>query len=346
VRIPVQPTPPEPRTRADLRLPEDKFLFLFSFDYLSVFDRKNPLAVIEAFRRAFEPGVGAALVLKCINHDRDPESHAALLEAASGHPDVEVVDRYMSSSDNNSLTSLCDCYVSLHRAEGFGLVMAEAMWLGKPVIATGYSGNLDFMTPANSLLVDHRLIPIGPGMGPYPAAGEWAEPDVGHAATLMRQLFDDRDAARELGSKAAADIRRTHSPRAAGEIVHRRLESIRGTGRARRAATHWAHRSPALASLPLQIRQGPRQEALGAGGSAREFVRKAALRLMRPFTQYQQAVNAQLVASLQELRSELAQVRREAAAERGRLVAELRAREQQPAPVDGEYAPPPGPNAT
>src|SRR5262249_14491422 len=137
---------------------------------------------------------------------------------------------------NNNLTALCDCYVSLHRAEGLGLVMAEAMLLGKPVIATGYSGNLDFMTESNSLLVEHRLVPIGPGAEPYPDDAEWAEPDVQHATRLMREVFDDRARAAELGAKAAEDVRRTHSQAAAGEILYRRLESIRGSGRARPAA--------------------------------------------------------------------------------------------------------------
>ena len=83
VRIPVQLPALEPRSRAELGLPEDKFLFLFSFDYLSVFERKNPLAVIDAFTRAFAPGEGAGLVIKCINHERDPAAHAELRAAAA-----------------------------------------------------------------------------------------------------------------------------------------------------------------------------------------------------------------------------------------------------------------------
>ena len=96
-------------------------------------------------------------MLKCINAERDPASHERLLAAAREHPDVHVIDRYMTPSDKNALTATCDCYVSLHRSEGFGLTMAEAMYVGKPVIATGYSGNLDFMTAENGLLVDYEL---------------------------------------------------------------------------------------------------------------------------------------------------------------------------------------------
>jgi len=336
VRIPVQPPQFEPRARADLGLSEDRFVFLFSFDYLSVFERKNPLAVIEAFGRAFAPGEGAQLLLKCINHERDPGSHGRLCAAAAEHPDIELIDRYMTPSDNSSLTAMCDCYVSLHRAEGFGLVMAEAMCLGRPVIATGYSGNLDFMTATNSLLVDHRLVPIGPGADPYPADAEWAEPDVEHAATLMRQLFDDPDRARELGATAAQDIRRTHSPDAAGEVMYRRLESIRATGRPRHAVDRARRHPPALRALPLRVRQGPAPVPGGRLGPVRGFVRKALLRLMRPFILYQQTVNVQLLTAVEELSTRVEDLAREAAGERARLLGELRDYERLPSLVESQ----------
>ena len=101
--------------------------------------------------------------------------------------------------------------MSLHRSEGFGLTLAESMYLGKPVIATGWSGNLDFMTAENSYLVDHTLVDVGPEGAPYPADGQWAEPDLDHAAALMRRVFADRDEADARGAQAAADLRRTHS---------------------------------------------------------------------------------------------------------------------------------------
>jgi len=325
VRIPVQPSPPERRSRAELGVADNGFLFLFSFDYLSVFKRKNPLAVIDAFRRAFAPGEGARLALKCINHERDPESHAQLRAAAAAHPDIEVVDRYFSPGDNAALTAVCDCYVSLHRSEGFGLVMAEAMWLGKPVIATGYSGNLDFMTSSNSLLVDHGLVTIGPGAQPYPPEGEWADPDVEHAATLMRQVFDDPDGARELGATAAQEIRRTHSAQAAGEIMYRRLESIRGTGRARRSAGLARQPPVAMSGLGALVRRGPTAVARpGRGRALRERLRKLALRIVRPFSSYQQTVNSELIAAIDELSDRIGDVGRAAAEERARVLSELR----------------------
>jgi len=322
VRIPVAPPAVPPRSRAHLGLPQDEFVFFTSFDYLSVAERKNPLATIAAFRRAFVPAEGAALVVKCINHERDAAYHARVMQAASGHPDIHVIDRYMSPEDNADLAARCDCCVSLHRAEGFGLVMADAMWYARPVIATGYSGNLDFMTSTNSLLVDHELVPIGPGFDPYPADGCWAQPDAEHAAGLMRRVFENREYARRLGARAAADIRATHSAAAVGAMLLARLEQIRAVGQARRTQAA-PQASPAVAALPLKIRQGPmpagRRSAIGRG-----LVRKAALRAMRPFTAYQQGVNRQIADALQELGGGLHEGRRQSGGELTRVLRELR----------------------
>lgn len=232
IRLPVVPTPPATASRSDLGLPDD-FCFLFVFDHHSILERKNPIGLIESFTRAFPPGSGASLVLKSINAEQYPDDRDRVQSAAAGHPDIHVIDRYVSAPDKSAMIASCDCYVSLHRSEGFGLTLAEAMYFGRPVIGTGYSGNLDFMTRDNSYLVDHTMEAIGPGSDPYPAEGEWAQPDLDHAAQLMRSVFDDREEARQRGRRGAADIQRTHSPDAAGESVERRLEEIRQTDRYR-----------------------------------------------------------------------------------------------------------------
>ncbi len=202
------------------------FRFLFAFDYLSVFERKNPLAVVEAFSRAFAPRSGAALIIKALNPDHDPAAHERLKRAIASHPDVRLIERRLSRSERDGLMRAADCYVSLHRAEGFGYTLAEAMWLGKPVIATGYSGNVDFTTAENSYPVGYRLVPIGPGNDPYPAGGEWAEPDIEEAVSLMRRVFEKPDEARINGERAAADIRATHGLEAAGAAMRERLELL------------------------------------------------------------------------------------------------------------------------
>jgi glycosyltransferase involved in cell wall biosynthesis len=303
MRIPVEMPPIVPRSRAELGVPEG-FFFLFSFDYLSVFERKNPLALVEAFMRAFTPGEGPSLVLKCINAERDPTNHERLLAAADEHPDVHVIDRYLTPADKNTLTATCDCYVSLHRSEGFGLTMAEAMYVGKPVIATGYSGNLDFMTAENGLLVDYELVPIGPGSPPYPADGEWADPSVEHAAALMRLVFDDPVATAALGARAAQDIHRSHSPEAAGELMRSRLEHLRRLGASGRHAAGDGERPMVVDSLAPRVQRGPVAGPSSKVGPVGGVARRGALRLMRPFTAYQETVNAEVVRSLDTISDE------------------------------------------
>jgi glycosyltransferase involved in cell wall biosynthesis/SAM-dependent methyltransferase len=182
----------------DLGLPE-KFTFLFMFDFFSTLKRKNPLGLIDAFKRAFSPGEGPQLVLKSFNGDYKPDRLAEVERAAAEHADIHVVDRYVTGAEKDALVAACDCYVSLHRAEGFGLTLGEAMVLGKPVIATNFSGNTDFMTAENSYLVDWSLTTVGEGGDNYPADGHWAEPDLDHAAALMREVWE---AARRLSLQA------------------------------------------------------------------------------------------------------------------------------------------------
>jgi glycosyltransferase involved in cell wall biosynthesis/SAM-dependent methyltransferase len=299
--LPVAPPVVEPMSREALGLPEEGFLFLFTFDYYSVFRRKNPVAVVEAFKRAFAAGDGAKLVVKSINHDHDPEGHAQLVAAAADHPDVVLLESYVSREEKDAMLAAADCYVSLHRSEGFGLGLAESMHLGKPVIATGYSGNLDFMTARNSYLVDHEMVPIGPGAEPYPEDGEWAEPSVEHAAELMRQVFDDRAEAAERAARGRADIARTHSPETAGKAMIERLLRVQlrpwaGRGKVdlpRTLDAEWLYR---------KVAEGPPIEgAPSRTEDARQAMRKAVLRFMRPYTVHQQEVDRELVMALDRI---------------------------------------------
>ena len=224
-----------PPVQAPARAPEplrlgvrEGFLFLFVFDYLSTVQRKNPVGLVEAFKLAFEPGEGPQLLIKTINAPLRPLSDEEVLWAAHGRPDIHVVDRSLTREELGGLMAACDCYVSLHRAEGFGLTMAEAMAIGKPVIATGYSGNVDFMSAENSYLVDYTIGRVGPENEIYPPEGEWAEPSVEHAAQLMREVYEDPEGASRRGRRAAEDIARGLSPRATGAAMRRRLEELSG----------------------------------------------------------------------------------------------------------------------
>jgi len=213
--------------RAHFGLPGDEFVFLFSYDFNSFASRKNPEATIAAFRAAFADGTrGVRLLVKSTNGGRFPDKLAALQHSVADDPRIEVRDGFLSREEMFGLQNTTDCYVSLHRSEGFGLGMAECMYLGKPVIATAYSGNLDFMDRDNSLLVDYKMVPLRNGDYPYWQGQQWADADVAHAVRLMRQVFDDREFAGRIGATAAASIRRTNSKAMCGAAVAERLGEI------------------------------------------------------------------------------------------------------------------------
>ena len=222
IRVPVRKAPRTALTRAQLGLP-DGYAFLVVFGYYSSVARKNPAGAIEAFARAFEPGEGPALVVKCIDHEAHPVEHAELKRLAGSHPDVHLLPGYVDRGKMDGLIQRADAIVSLHRAEGFGFTPAEAMAQGRPVIATRYSGNLDYMTDDNAFLVDAELRPIGPEGGPYPPDGTWAEPNLDQAAALMRALAKDPESGRDLGARAARDMAARYSPAAAGRTMRARL---------------------------------------------------------------------------------------------------------------------------
>ena len=169
VLIPGIEIPPFDRTsRSGFGLADDEFVFVFAFHMTSVMDRKNPLGLIKAFRKAFDEQDKVRLVIKTSFGDRHPDSLDLLKKAASGAK-IDIIDDVFTRDELLSLIEAGDAYISLHRSEGLGLTMAEAMLLGRPVIATRYSGNLDFMDDENSLLVDCRLVRLDRDIPPYTA---------------------------------------------------------------------------------------------------------------------------------------------------------------------------------
>lgn len=228
--VTVVPHPAHAPVRSDVRVTEiadpARFTFLFVFDFLSVGERKNPWGLIEAFKRAFPEQGEAQLVIKSINGKRRPADLERLRYAAADRDDVLLIERYLDRAELDGLMWGADCYVSLHRSEGFGQTLAETMAIGKPVIATGYSGNLAFMREDNSYLVRHTLAPVPPGCDPYPPTAVWADPDLDHAAELMREVFEDPVAARDRGEAAATYIAEHFSTASLAEHARTRLEQI------------------------------------------------------------------------------------------------------------------------
>lgn len=219
-------TSPTPLNRGAAGIP-DGYFFLFSFDFHSVFRRKNPLGVIEAFKLAFHEGEGPSLVIKGINGDAHMADLEHLRHAARNRKDITIFSGYLDAGTNQALTAACDCYVSLHRSEGLGLTMAEAMLQKKPVIATAYSGNVDFMNEGNSYLCRYQLASVGPGSDPYPAKAKWAEPDLQHAAELMRHVYFNKEEAAKKGSIAAAELAGKFNPERCAAAVETRWKALR-----------------------------------------------------------------------------------------------------------------------
>jgi glycosyltransferase involved in cell wall biosynthesis len=227
VRVPysIAPRPPTTRTRAQFGWPPERYVFLFMFDFSSYLGRKNPLALLQAFAAAFTPRDEVLLVMKCVHPEIAPKAWESFCEAAHV-PNVMIMSDILPREEIDALMQLADCYVSLHRSEGFGLTIAEAMSHGKPAIATGYSGNMDFMTAANSLAVRHRLIELDADHGPYRRGMVWADPDLDHAAELMRWVYTNRELAAAIGERARQDLRAAYAPSATGKLVRARLEHI------------------------------------------------------------------------------------------------------------------------
>lgn len=224
------------KERREFGLPEDHFVFLFVFHMNSVMERKNPLGLIDAFKAAFRVEDRATLVIKTMFGEHHPSQMKDLLDAAVGS-NVVILNEVYNTETLHALMDTCDAYVSLHRSEGLGLTMAEAMLMAKPVIATRYSGNVDFMDDDNSLLVPCEMVTLGRDIELYDARLSWAEPSLSRAAELMRELFDDQAWAKALGQRAQTDARSRLSVEAAGRKAASRLAEIRETLRAAGADT-------------------------------------------------------------------------------------------------------------
>jgi glycosyltransferase involved in cell wall biosynthesis len=219
-------SPPLPQAGEDpgvvparLGIPTDRPWFLFTFDFLSLAARKNPYGLVDAFTRAFDDlatGDRPTLVIKTINADAYPADAERLRLQVAGRTDVMMLDTYLDNHERHVLVTHCTAFVSLHKAEGLGLTIAEAMAWGKPVVLTGYGGVMQFCNERNSFLVDWRPGFVEETSGPYRRGMAWAEPDLDHAASLMRAVIDDPDRAAAVGVQAATDIRELHNAEVAG----------------------------------------------------------------------------------------------------------------------------------
>ena len=175
-------------SRKSIGLPADRLIFLCTFDFFSVIERKNPLDTIAAFKMAFIENSGPLLVVKSQNGHLLPADLALVTEAIDGRADIIHIDQHVSEVEQASYLQCSDVLVTLHRSEGLGLHILEALLRGVPILSTGFSAPIEFLDSSNSVLVDYALVPVKNGNGVYPTGYLWAQPDVQHAAHLMRKL--------------------------------------------------------------------------------------------------------------------------------------------------------------
>jgi glycosyltransferase involved in cell wall biosynthesis len=214
--------------RQHFGLDENMFYFMFSFDYFSFPARKNPLGVVRAFQTAFpDANVPVGLVIKSTSSaDHYPEIKAAIQQAAREDQRIKVIDQVFSRDEMLSLIGQSDCYVSLHRSEGFGLGMAEAMALGKPVIGTDYSGSAEFLSERTGFPVTYTTRAVRPGEYVYPDGQTWAEPDDAAAVAAMRRIFYDRDESLRRADEGRGLIEARYGRQSIGRIATQRLREV------------------------------------------------------------------------------------------------------------------------
>ncbi len=220
----VELEPMTPLPRAHFGLPESEFLFLFMFDMCSVFERKNPLAIIEAFTRAFPEG-GPRLVIKVNRGSFNPEALESLRSGLAAINGI-LLDGTYTRNEAYALMACADCYVSLHRSEGFGLTMAEAMLMEKPVIATAYSGNMDFMDASTACLIPYSMVPLEKTHLVYRKGMKWAEPQVPKAAEAMRWVVEQPELAKIMAIKGKHHVQAVLGLAAAGKRFLDRAEYL------------------------------------------------------------------------------------------------------------------------
>lgn len=290
IRIPPHREPPD---RGALGLP-DGYMFMFSFDFNSTVERKNPIGVIGAFTEAFGPNEGPVLVIKTINGNRHRNELEHLRYLVRGRSDITIFDGFLPADERDAWVLSCDCYVSLHRCEGFGLTMAEAMAQGKPVIATRYSANLDFMDDSTGYLVDYTPWELETATGPYPAGTIWAQPDQQHAARLMRHVWLNQLEAKAVGEAARKHIAETRTAERLARFVVQRLEEIRTMSPAPDANPDPTEgRSPAVDDVVRYLNQ--RQTS--SGGVVDRIVGAA----VRPYAAGADELQARTVAAVDEM---------------------------------------------
>jgi glycosyltransferase involved in cell wall biosynthesis len=203
----------------------DPFTFLSLVDYYSVFERKNPLGVVEAFKNAFTPSDHVRLIIKCQNVHADPKNHERLVDAAQSHPHISIVTDHVSRAEADHLLASANVFVSLHRSEGFGIAIQEAMVMGVPIVSTQWSGSADLVREEVAFPVQSHLVTLDAAQGIYEAGSQWAEPNLQDASRLMRYVYENQVEAQKKGALASEWIKKEFSTRRVAGLMQSRLNA-------------------------------------------------------------------------------------------------------------------------
>ena len=212
--------------RIKFKIEENAFVFVTLADSMSSLSRKNPFTVIAAHKQAFGDNMDVQLIVKTRNLERNLKAYDDISMAIGEAKNIRLLDVSLSEQERWELFASIDSVVSLHKSEGFGLTLAEAMALNKAVISTAWSGNMDFTRPDNSYLADFTLIPCEDSYGIYDdKAAVWAEVSVQEAVRLMTLVYQDEILRRAITAKAAMDISEQASPIMLGNQIKAKLRS-------------------------------------------------------------------------------------------------------------------------
>jgi glycosyltransferase involved in cell wall biosynthesis len=211
--------------RSHFGLPEEPFIFLFVFDFLSHVERKNPDGVVEAFREAFGDREDVLLVLKASHTEFDATARRRLEQVGEAN-NIRWIAEEIDRGEVDDLIWLCDCYVSLHRSEGLGLTLAEALTLDRPVIATDYSGSTDLLHSRTGFPVGYELVELEHDVGPYESGARWANPNIPQAAELMRWVFEHPEEAALISRRGGEETRERYGLESVSRILRERFDRI------------------------------------------------------------------------------------------------------------------------
>lgn len=222
---PVELTLEPPKNRIDY-FNENRFSFLFVFSYHSSTERKNPFFLVEAFIKAFGNDDHVELIIKTLGSQKFKKAKKKLHQATSSRNNIKIIEMDLDKNSVNQLINDCDCYVSMHHAEGFGLTLAEAMYLGKPTVATNYSGNTEFMNDDTSFLLDYELGLIENPDANFCPRTLWGNPNMQSAVEKLREVYRNPDLRKKKAVSAQIFIREKLSFYAIGSIIKNRLDHL------------------------------------------------------------------------------------------------------------------------